>query len=257
MTNKKRIFSIGDLHGNYPALAQLLERSGFRFAIDEVRFMGDVVDGWGEDLECIRLLNKLNGVMMMGNHDFKVIEHLTKGRAGRIHERTYESLSKECGHGLEYYQDLPLDVQLYFEKLKKYHRETINGVNMLFVHAGFNRHFKFDEQPNNGNETFLWDRDLYLSALAYDKFDSPYPFRIREKNIDRIFIGHTPTIYLDGRIEPVRLLNDSIINVDTGGGFGNGRVTMINVEDLDEVYYSDLSKDLYPNLKSIKGKDGQ
>lgn len=247
-----KVFVIGDIHGNYKGLRQVLEQANFDYLNDELIILGDVVDGWGDDLECVETLLCYNHIAIKGNHDDKFIKHLKKGQVDKLHERTYESFTDCAEFGyLDSYQGLSHHIQNYFDNLVDYHIRVINEKRYLFVHGGFNRHFKLNEQPNNGNNIFLWDRDLYLQAVAYDSFTCNYPFKMREQ-FDHIFIGHTPTLFLNGRTTPIRLLNDLIINMDTGSGFNQGKISMMNIEDFDEVYQSDTSEQLYPNLKSIK-----
>ena len=45
---EKRVYAIGDIHGNYRGLMQALERSGIDREKDELIVLGDVVDGYPE-----------------------------------------------------------------------------------------------------------------------------------------------------------------------------------------------------------------
>ena len=48
-----RTFALGDIHGNYKALKQCLERSNFDYDNDTLIFLGDVCDGWTDVYKCI------------------------------------------------------------------------------------------------------------------------------------------------------------------------------------------------------------
>jgi serine/threonine protein phosphatase 1 len=54
-----KTFVIGDIHGNYRALLQCLERSGFNKEIDTLIQLGDVADGWSETAECVEELLRI------------------------------------------------------------------------------------------------------------------------------------------------------------------------------------------------------
>ncbi len=65
-----RTFVIGDIHGAYKALVQVLERAGFDYENDKLISLGDVTDGWSETAESIEELMKIkNLVYIKGNHD--------------------------------------------------------------------------------------------------------------------------------------------------------------------------------------------
>lgn len=67
-----RTFTIGDIHGGYRALQQVLGRLGLK-QNDRLIFLGDYVDGWSESRQVIELLMELDTrhdcVFILGNHD--------------------------------------------------------------------------------------------------------------------------------------------------------------------------------------------
>lgn len=65
-----RTLVLGDVHGAYKALKQVLERSKFDYKKDKLIFLGDVVDGWPETKKCVDEFLKIkNLVFVLGNHD--------------------------------------------------------------------------------------------------------------------------------------------------------------------------------------------
>ncbi|MEP0480335.1 MAG: metallophosphoesterase, partial [Nonlabens sp.] len=54
-----RTIAIGDIHGGYKALLQLIERIGLKDD-DQLIFLGDYVDGWSESFEVIDFLISLS-----------------------------------------------------------------------------------------------------------------------------------------------------------------------------------------------------
>lgn len=254
-----RRFVIGDIHGNLKALLQLFERSGFDPKVDIAYFLGDVVDGYGGDWDCIELLMQYRVVNLLGNHDSLFIKNLKEGRPDKLMERTLESFEEKIGT-IDHWMDLPEHIRRFFDNGKYYlelyptekeQRFYKKADRILLFHGGFNRHYKLTEQPQTprGN-IFNWDRDLWLSALGYEQMDTDYPYKSCEV-YNRIYIGHTPTLYVNDKDEFIHLHGARVINVDTGGGFAEGRVCMLNIDNHDEVYYSDHGHELY-SMKAMK-----
>ena len=63
-------------------------------------------------------------------------------------------------------------------------------------------------------------------------------------DFNEIFIGHTTTMFWK-TVDYMKAAN--IYNLDTGAGWF-GRLCMLNI-NTKEAYYSDLTKDLYPEYK--------
>ena len=65
-----RYLAVGDIHGNYKALVQVLERSGYDKNKDVLIGIGDYVDGHPESYEVVNLLMNLpKFIGIRGNHD--------------------------------------------------------------------------------------------------------------------------------------------------------------------------------------------
>jgi len=114
----------------------------------------------------------------------------------------------------------------------------------LFVHGGINRHVPLEV---NSNTVFMWDRDLFQSALSFKSSlrGDKTKFRIADERIKQIFIGHTSTTMWETD-KPINI-NDQIINLDTGAGW-NGKLTLMNVDTLEYVQSTNVNE-LYPNEK--------
>ncbi|MXN91264.1 serine/threonine protein phosphatase [Flavobacterium sp. Sd200] len=234
-----RTLVIGDIHGSYKALIQILERAKAT-PNDLLVFLGDYVDGWGQSPEVIDHLINLkathNCIFMLGNHDELLLNWL---KTGEYSEQWFN-------HGgritMDMYTQLAADKKqmhiLFFESLQPYH---LDEHNRLFVHAGFTNlngvtHEYFPK-------LLYWDRTLWETALALDPaidVQSPlYPKRFT--HYKEIFIGHTPVTRID-RTVPVQKAN--IWNVDTGAAF-KGPLTIMDA-DTKEYWQSDAVYELYP-----------
>src|SRR5687767_7523576 len=101
-----RTFVIGDIHGAYRALLQIIERAGVK-ENDQLFFLGDFVDGWSESFEVvdylINLEKRMKCIFIKGNHDLWCQQWLDKNildetwiyNGGRATFRSYQNRSPE------------------------------------------------------------------------------------------------------------------------------------------------------------------
>ena len=226
---------MADLHGNYKALLQCLERSKFDKEKDVLIIIGDVVDGYNEVKQCIDKLLELNTIFVRGNHDQWVIDFITTGRFNYmwLEQGGYATLAS---YGMDVHDNSVEIPKSHFDFLTKslvYY--SSNG--QLFVHGGIEPQCKVE---NMSEDYIMWDRSLFQNAIKkrFDKSDNNYKF---VKRYDEVFIGHTTTQSW-GSIEPLKACN--VWNLDTGAGW-SGKLTIMDI-DSKEFYQSDLAKELYP-----------
>ncbi|EIJ38070.1 metallophosphoesterase family protein [Galbibacter orientalis] len=235
----KRTLVIGDIHGAFRALEQVLERANVT-ENDTLIFLGDYVDGWSESPQVIDKLIELKSsnacVFIKGNHDALFLDWLTKQddnelwlfHGGKATVDAYQELDKT-----------KIDLHIRFlESLNNYH---LDSENRLFVHAGFtNLHGVTKEYFP---EMMYWDRSLWEMLLAMDKNlseENPfYPQRL--KHYKEIYIGHTPTIRI-GQTTPINIAN--VWNMDTGAAY-KSPLTIMDI-NTKEYWQSDNANELYP-----------
>lgn len=231
---------IGDIHGGFRALKQVLEKANLP---DDTKyiFMGDYVDGWSESAEVISFLINFSQentcIFLRGNHDELLYKYLKTGdnnpmwlkQGGESSVKSYSKLSR-TKKGIHI---------RFFENLQNYH---IDSENRLFLHAGFtNQHGPENEYYSN---LVYWDRTLWEMVCAMDSDISPendkYPKRLKLYN--EIFIGHTPVTRV-GFEKPATFAN--VWNVDTGAAF-KGKLSMMDINS-KEIWQSDPVYTLYEN----------
>lgn len=226
------------------------------------------------------MLKIKNLISIKGNHDDWFLTFLNTGvhSVGWKHGGN-KTLESYCEYSDKVYdktdsgyitslnpEDIPVSHINFFRKQLYYYIHN----NKLFVHGGFNRHFSLKEQY--APSIFYWDRDLWHTALSYESMSeeskSQNPFRMKD-NFEEIYIGHTKTthwfedeevtkdgILINLGVKPIThyMKAANIYNIDTGGGWYNGRLCMIDI-NTKEAFYSDLGKDLYPNEQGRKIKE--
>jgi serine/threonine protein phosphatase 1 len=234
-----RTLVIGDIHGGFKALIQVLDRAKVT-SQDQLIFLGDYVDGWSETPELLSYLIQLKEerdcIFVRGNHDDLVLDWFKTGNSnpkwlqhgGDSTMKAYETVNPTL-------KNLH---QRFLENLTNYH---IDSQNRLFLHAGFaNMHGPASEFHAN---TVYWDRTLWEMALAMDTSLTPsdhaYPDRL--KLFNEIYIGHTPTTRI-GETKPMNLAN--LWNIDTGAAF-KGPISLVDIES-KQVWQSDPVHELYP-----------
>ncbi|MGB5983573.1 MAG: metallophosphoesterase family protein [Nonlabens sp.] len=241
-----RTIAIGDIHGGYKALVQLIDRIKLQ-PDDQLIFLGDYVDGWSESFEVVDFLillsrkRKQNNytipIYLRGNHDELVLNYFEKD------DRNDMWLFHGGESTVKSYQDRKPEViekHINFLKngLHNYYEKNARG----YFHAGFHN-LKGPQYEYYETMTY-WDRSLWELALAMDdrikKDDLRYPNRL--KLYDEIYIGHTPTDRL-GKHVPVNAAN--VWNIDTAAAY-KGPLTAICVED-KTIWQSDPVHTFYPD----------
>lgn len=238
----KRTLAIGDIHGGFKALQQVLERANVT-EDDKLIFLGDYVDGWSESPQVINFLINLNStnecVFIRGNHDELCLDWLK-------HEKHNETWLFHGGEATaNAYNKVSTEVKNihinFIESLENYH---LDKNNRLFLHAGFTNIKGVENEYFP--KMFYWDRSLWEMALALNPNlsieDDFYPSRFKIYN--EIFIGHTPTIRI-GKTKPVNAAN--VWNLDTGAAY-KSPLTIMNV-GTKQFWQSDNVNELYPNEK--------
>ena len=250
---KRRTFVLGDLHGAYLALKQVLERSDFDYDNDLLITIGDIVDGWEDSFMCVEELIKIrNRIDIIGNHDNFFLSFINSG----IHDESWalgglstaKSYAKAAGFELKYHQkglnfngwptytvnlnngDIPESHKKFFKGQHKYYKSLDNDI---FVHGGFN-----NMKPIRSELSYnlMWDRRLWYNHL---KIMGTTMKMLYSEEVNQIFIGHTST----RGDEPTHI--DKLWNIDTGAG-GGGKLTLMNIDN-NEIFQSDNIPLLYPN----------
>lgn len=261
----KRTLVIGDIHGGYKALVQVMQRSKFNIHEDLLICLGDYVDGWSETAEVIQYLIELESqcvykpIFLRGNHDSWAEEWFTYGTRKDIWvmQGGQATIDSYIRTGL-------VTNALHKSFFQRLHNYYVDEENRGFVHGGF------ISKNGLGHEVYqsdyYWDRDLWgLALLQHGKkldnmsVEAGTKLRRFEKHKE-VYIGHTSTA--NWNVKPhlpeyqyaeqpkqgpilVPMNRCNVWNMDTGGGFG-GRLTMMDI-DTKEFWQSDNLKDLYPD----------
>jgi serine/threonine protein phosphatase 1 len=235
-----KTFVIGDIHGGFKALIQLLRKMDLKEE-DTLIFLGDYVDGWSESAQVIKFLIELseniNCIFIKGNHDSWCEEWL---ETNYINPVWFLHGGKEAIESYEGFTEEEKQRHLqFFKSLKFYY---IDEKNRLFIHAGYTSQHGVEKEEDY--KAFYFDRTLWELALTVEREKKPISDwnATRLKHYSEIYIGHTPTLNYDSSV-PMNAAN--VWNVDTGATF-YGKLSAMNI-DTKEVFQSDVVSTLYPN----------
>lgn len=262
-----KTFVLGDIHGGYKALLQVLKKSGFDKKNDTLISLGDICDGWSQVYECVEeLLTIENLILLRANHDEWFLDYIKRygkhpqdwAQGGLATKKSYER-----NLGVEYLNpiDIPTEhVRLFYSA----HLYYIDDKNRMFVHGGWDRNFLVKDLKSSDPQDFYWNRALWEKALTCKQGNLK-----TADGFDEIFIGHSATINWQSRKEEIVKTADGetrvvkkkrpidypmysagVWNLDTGGGF-DGRLTIMDV-DTKEFWQSDLVNELYSNEINLK-----
>lgn len=245
-----KTFAIGDIHGGYKALVQCLERSKFDKEKDTLITLGDIADGWSQVPECVdELLTIKNRIDIIGNHDWWLNDWLQTGIAPNYWLEQGGQASMDAYLNL---MEDPMDkytgtLERHKSFFNNQHYYYIDDRNRLFVHGGLNWHM--DIKANNKKD-LMWDRHAFYTACYWELESMRQPTEPKKyfKDYKEVFVGHTCTNHgLDKTIgnttEPLHVSN--MWNLDQGAGWGNGRLSIMNV-NTKQFWQSDPVNTLYP-----------
>lgn len=244
ITRNRRTFVLGDIHGRHDRLMEVLRLCEFDYKNDILIQLGDVCDRGRDTYKVVEELLKIsNLIKIRGNHDAWFYDFIRTGvsDSGWLHHGGNLTINSYMGNlntdgFIKYIGLLPEHMpETHKEFFKSQIPYYVDDQNRMFVHGGFNRHDLVSEVPKEQEHIFWWDRDLFMSALSHK--DVGREFKTKD-DFKEIYIGHTPTIMWKKQ-EPMFAANNRIINIDTGAGYSEGKLTIMDI-DTKEYFQSTL-----------------
>ena len=219
-------YVIGDIHGRFKALQQVLQKCDYNYNDDKLIVLGDIVDGGEDTYHVIEELLKIKNVIFIkGNHDIFLMQFIQNGwkeeiwlqQGGANTLRSYGAVVEESDYITEESLvnttdlNIPVTHQDFFNRGILYYVED----NMLFVHAGINP--KIPKLSSQSEFDLTWDRNLIDYARRGNHI----------QDYKKVFIGHTTTELINGMMKPVRYQN--LYCMDTGAGW-SGKLTILDID---------------------------
>jgi serine/threonine protein phosphatase 1 len=195
---RNRRILIGDVHGHYDGLMQLLESIELGRE-DKLYFLGDLVDRGPKSAQVVEFVRQNNYPCVLGNHEQMFLDAFANDFArspalptwlyggGQSTLASYKTVPQSwLVEHLQWMQELPWYIDLG---------------DIWLVHAGVDPNLSIEEQTN---EQFCWIRDEFHASTQ------PY---FADK---QIVVGHTITYTFPG-VDPGKLvIGPGWLAIDTG-----------------------------------------
>lgn len=214
---KERLIAIGDIHGCYHTLIDLMQKIGLDVKTDTLVFVGDYIDRGPYSCEVVQYLRNLQRTMgedacicLRGNHEQMAIEangelnDLRIMNGGEATQWSYHDNSRELVDDLLWFKWLPL---------------VYDTQEVLFCHAGLT-HPTFED---NSSYDLLWGREWIQS--------DPRP------RIKQVVFGHTPR----DTFRPYTTSSGDIC-IDSGCVFGGNLCALILKDDGSDAEFISVKK---------------
>lgn len=199
-------FVIGDVHGNYEELMDLLDKINPNLRQDKLIYLGDYIDRGPQSYKVIRFLIDLQNnygkehvVLLRGNHEDMAIENIEHGSIDCFngYDITFMDFIKNNDSIENYYE--------FFKGLPLYYEDE----SFIYVHGGIKPGIAMEKQDDYD---LLWIREEF--------FESSLTF------IKPVIFGHTSTNNIIGTFSP--FIKKDRIGIDTGIAYG-GRLTALEI----------------------------
>lgn len=228
---------MSDIHGNSKRFDAVLKQICLQ-PEDTLYILGDVVDRYPDGIRILRRIMKMPNVkMLLGNHEFMMLEALEKGfwvvdRNRKLPPRPSKEFERWYRNGGEVTHN-------YLKHIRKeWRKEVFDYLHALPLNIDIELHGKkYKLIHASMEEDYVPMADHYNSLKEFTVWERWYPGDRVPEGYTLIF-GHTPT-YQFRRIKPLEIwYGENAIGIDCGCGFAMGRLACLRLDDGME-FYSD------------------
>lgn len=210
----KRLFAIGDIHGCFHSLTELIEQRIQIRKDDKIVFLGDYIDRGPHSKDVIDFIIGLRDdgfeiIPLLGNHEAMLLDaYMNKGRLSQW--LLYGGSETLNSFRIKHIREMEPKYVRFFKELVYYYPFE----KFLFVHAGFN-----DEANNPFEDEYhmIWERS--------EKYQHPIFLH------KTIVHGHSPIP--ESQCRNLLSANNQVLNIDTGCVYKNmigyGKLTAIEL----------------------------
>ena len=228
-------YVLSDIHGNLRRFESIMKQIDLR-SDDTLYILGDVVDRYPDGIKTLRQIMKMsNAKMLIGNHEYMMLQaighckdvaeerentnwkqrRLWYHNGGRVTHEQLKHIRKEYRAEIfDFIRELPVNLEI-----------EINGIKYKLVHAS----------PEENYMTAYWYCEDYKDSrefAVWDRWDETKP--VPEGYV--LIFGHTPTCYFHNAYPWSIWKSDEAIGIDCGGGFEDGRLSCLRLDDMKEFY---------------------
>lgn len=235
-------FIVGDIHGHYDELGDLLEFVNFNFQHDILYATGDLVDRGKFSVNCLELIHEPWFRSVWGNHEESMKLALVSG----------DKYAKDAWYTIGGEWSISQDT----DYLRVLIRDASNKMPLVYAVGDDDRRFNIAhaeltcynvvmtdqllDSPNNplwDYDTVIWSRALYKNRLS-SFAKTHYSTRMQSTDLSITYVGHTSPVYCTniGDQQELDSLSRLPIQIERqvyiDGGISNGvGLTMVNPYD--------------------------
>lgn len=239
--DKKRTIIIGDVHGCFDEVQDLLKKVRYDSMNDRIIFTGDIVDRGPKSKEIIEFVVSTPNVhMIMGNHENKLIRYL-RGNPVSITDGLQETIDQLAP---ELKREANREELLFFLENLPYAIKLDD--NIYVVHGGIDPRFSVEAQKQN---VVLYMRNHAPGKTFSDPTAPPwYEVERGEASKDQIILfGHNSKANTSNAINAVAL--------DGGCVFGDElRAAIIDIDGTRTIESVPARKQYCEHYKAAKGE---
>ena len=220
------IYVMSDIHGNSTRFNSIMKQIALKES-DHLYILGDISDRYADGMKILWKLMKLHNVtVLMGNHELMMLDALKEeqnsskdickrrwfNNGGYVTLKSFRCYNKPYRDRIvAYLNSLPYNIDI-----------NVNGKDFLLVHGSpLETYDPLNPKYDNPEWHAVWSRISPCDAMPAGK---------------TVIFGHTPT-YRYHPAEPMKIWHGtSMIGIDCGCGFEDGRLACLRLDDMHEFY---------------------
>ena len=217
-TNKKRTLIIGDVHGCYRELLELLKKANYQYKRDQLIFVGDLINKGPQSKEVLEFAYNHKAKIVIGNHELALVRYVNEHI---INGSTLNGVQLSLGKDLNFWVDWIRELPSYLEY-----------DDFSVVHAGKIPNKAFSEE----------DRQTLCTMRTWDQLNEDFqnpdnPLWFNFYHEDKLIIyGHNAVVGLIQR--------PNAIGLDTGCVYGR-QLTLISLPT-KQLFQVDAHRQYFP-----------
>ena len=230
---------IGDIHGCYNELCELINKLGYPRNDRKLIFLGDLCDRGPNNMEVLRLVMDMvksgNAYCVQGNHDSKLLRYIKGSNVQLSHglQITTEQLQTKS-------EEFIKETKIFLDSLISHY--IFDNGRLAVAHAGIIE--KYQGRGSNRVRSFCLYGDTTGETDEYGlPVRLPWANEYRGKAL--VVYGHTPTLEAE-------IINNTIC-IDTGCVFG-GKLTAYRYPE-GEIISIKAEREYYPPAKPLYVQD--
>ena len=230
-------YVMSDLHGNYDAYMQMLEKIQFS-GEDVLYILGDILDRGPHPIKILLdLMERPNVEVIAGNHCVMAMEclgflmqEITQESIADLNETVVRKLLDWQMNGSvtttdEFHRcncQTKQEILDFISDFELYAELEVKGKKYILVHAGLGNFHPDKPMWEYELDELVWERPDYEEAYFPDKY---------------VITGHTPTIGIETNPRPGYIYQaNNHIAIDCGCSFPGGRLGCLRLDDMKEFY---------------------